>query len=128
VSVRAAGIGLGAGVIMPIAPSDCGIAHTARIARFLADASAQQCGPCLFGLPAIAARVTEIADPSGSRRAVGRLPLLFDEVEGRGACHHPDGAVTMVRSALDVFSHDVDAHRRGSCLHRERASRWRRHG
>ena len=32
---------------------------------------------------------------------------------GRGACHHPDGAVRLVRSALAVFGEDVAAHAAG---------------
>ena len=32
----------------------CGIAETARVARYMAGESAGQCGPCVFGLPAVA--------------------------------------------------------------------------
>ena len=37
------------------------------------------------------------------------------DVRGRGACHHPDGAVRFVESALRVFARDIEAHRRGRC-------------
>jgi len=40
------------------------------------------------------------------------------QTEGRGACHHPDGAVRMVRSALAVFGPEIDRHAQGWCCGR----------
>ncbi|HEX5293886.1 MAG TPA: ferredoxin [Streptosporangiaceae bacterium] len=39
----------------------CGLAAAARILRYLARQGAQQCGPCRFGLPAIAADLEQLA-------------------------------------------------------------------
>jgi hypothetical protein len=41
---------------------------------------------------------------------------LFGLVEGRGACHLPDGVARLTASALRVFADDVGGHERGPCL------------
>ncbi|WP_410596390.1 NADH-ubiquinone oxidoreductase-F iron-sulfur binding region domain-containing protein [Amycolatopsis sp. lyj-23] len=85
----------------------CGLEYTARVLAFLAAESARQCGPCTFGLPAIAADFAELlrGGPASARLA-RRLPLLT----GRGACAHPDGAARLAASAVQVFGADVRAH------------------
>lgn len=102
----------GAGVLAVLGADTCPVATTARIATALAGASAGRCGPCVNGLPGIAEQLTALA---GGRptRDVERLVSLVD---GRGACHHPDGVARMVRSAMHVFREDVLAHRSGRCL------------
>jgi hypothetical protein len=35
-------------------------------------------------------------------------------VHGRGACHHPNGAVRLALSALDVFADEFERHREGA--------------
>jgi NADH:ubiquinone oxidoreductase subunit F (NADH-binding) len=111
-TLRSAGASLGAGVLVPLPAASCGLAETARIARFLADSSARQCGPCLFGLPALAGAVEALAVGRASRADLRRLARWTSEVAGRGGCHHPDGAVRLIVSALRVFHDDVAQHRR----------------
>jgi NADH:ubiquinone oxidoreductase subunit F (NADH-binding) len=110
----------GAGVVHALPTSICGLAETARITEYLAAQSARQCGPCRFGLPALAATLTRLAngdrDP-GLPTDVDRLAAL---VVGRGACHHPDGTARLVRSALRVFADDVGPHLSGHCRARSR--------
>ena len=36
-------------------------------------------------------------------------------VAGRGSCHHPDGTVRLVDSALEVFATDIAHHLDGYC-------------
>lgn len=99
----------GAGVVLAVARSESGLAATARIAAYLANESARQCGPCLNGLPAIATVLDRMARAEARGGApdeeLGRqVDWLTRVVEGRGACHHPDGTARMVRSALAVFA------------------------
>ncbi len=112
-AARSRGLSLGAGVIAPLRAGACGITQAAAIADYLAGMSAQQCGPCLFGLPALAGELTRLADGRGARRGRGRIDRDLDAVAGRGACRHPDGATRMIASALTVFAPDADAHARG---------------
>jgi NADH:ubiquinone oxidoreductase subunit F (NADH-binding) len=85
------------------------------VVRYLAAESAGQCGPCLAGLPRIADALTELSRPSPDPRWLTHVERWAGLVVGRGACHHPDGTVRFVRSALTVFSAEIAAHRRGTC-------------
>jgi NADH:ubiquinone oxidoreductase subunit F (NADH-binding) len=112
VALHAAGTSLGAGVLAPLPTGACGVAEAARLAAYLARSSARQCGPCVFGLAALAETLAQLRTGRGRRADVDRLRRWAGEVDGRGACHHPDGAVRMVLSALVTFDRDVEAHRR----------------
>jgi NADH:ubiquinone oxidoreductase subunit F (NADH-binding) len=92
-----------------------GRVETANAVRYLALESAGQCGPCLNGLPRIAAALTELAagrPRPGTRADLERWAGL---VTGRGACHHPDGTARFVRSALVTFAAEAGRHEHGSC-------------
>jgi NADH:ubiquinone oxidoreductase subunit F (NADH-binding) len=109
------GAGLGAGVVFFLPEGACGLIETARIATWLAGQSADQCGPCVHGLRAIATTVGALAR-GGGQDAAAKILRWSADVEGRGACKLPDGAVRFVRSALGAFSGDIEVHRRhGRC-------------
>ena len=121
-ALRAADTSFGAGIFLILPAAGCGLAETARVVRYLAGQGAGQCGPCLNGLPAIADALEQVAfgTGSGGRGAYGRalrgLRDLFGLVEGRGACHLPDGVARLAASALRVFADDLRSHERGPCL------------
>ncbi len=100
--LRPAGASPGAGLIAALPADACGLAETARLARYLAVESAGQCGPCVFGLDSIATELAALA--AGRPFDLGRRGRWLGQVDGRGACHHPDGAVRMIRSALGAFA------------------------
>ncbi|MGA7172065.1 MAG: NADH-ubiquinone oxidoreductase-F iron-sulfur binding region domain-containing protein [Candidatus Dormiibacterota bacterium] len=106
----------GSGVIVVLAPTLCGVREGARVLRWLAGESSGQCGPCLRGLPAIAGVLERLADPSSAAEAsVSQLLRWCDDVQGRGACHHPDGAVRLARSVVRTFASEVASHQAGRC-------------
>ncbi|MFJ3307924.1 NADH-ubiquinone oxidoreductase-F iron-sulfur binding region domain-containing protein [Streptomyces sp. NPDC086549] len=106
---------LGAGVLAALPADRCGLAETARVLRYLALESAGQCGPCLNGLPRIATAFRTLARPGPQGTAREDVARWAGLVEGRGACHHPDGTVRLVRSALTTFAGELDAHAHGVC-------------
>jgi NADH:ubiquinone oxidoreductase subunit F (NADH-binding) len=107
------GAGTGAGLIAALPDTACGLAETARVVRYLAGQSAGQCGPCLFGLDAVAGEVQRLAD--GRTADPGTLARWLGQVDGRGACRHPDGVVRLVRSALEQFTGELELHAHGRC-------------
>jgi len=124
-ALRPLGAFTGAGVLAALPADRCGLAETARVARYLALESAGQCGPCRSGLPSIAAAMGDLAGLAGAGgrgggrgpdpRALAHLTRWAGLVEGRGACHHPDGTVRFLRSALRVFDGEVREHQHGRC-------------
>jgi NADH:ubiquinone oxidoreductase subunit F (NADH-binding) len=109
-ALKAAGGALGAGMVIALPASSCLLAETARVVRYLAGEGAGQCGPCVFGLPALADALADLAYHGGRGRAVAQLARLLPLVERRGACKHPDGATQLIRSALRVAARDARQH------------------
>lgn len=113
--LAAAGLALGAGVVLPQAAGTCPVYRTAAIVDFLASRSAGRCGPCLNGLPALAAVLGTWSQRGGFAEPVARVEQLLTLVERRGACAHPDGTARLVRSLLVGLPEEVAAHQRGGC-------------
>ncbi|TNC24359.1 NADH-ubiquinone oxidoreductase-F iron-sulfur binding region domain-containing protein [Amycolatopsis alkalitolerans] len=103
---------VGAGVVIALDTVHCGLKTAAEVMRYLAGQSARQCGPCLNGLPAMAAAMTAIAGTAPPEEAWQLVSL----VERRGACNHPDGAARFVRSSLAMFEDEIARHRHGRCV------------
>jgi NADH:ubiquinone oxidoreductase subunit F (NADH-binding) len=106
------GFALGAGVVLALPPGECPVQRTAAVVRYLAGESAGRCGPCRFGLPALADELDRLARGTGS---LGRIRELAGLVTGRGACAHPDGTARLVASLLAAFGEEVAQHESGSC-------------
>lgn len=106
------GASLGAGVICLLSPAACPVAETARLARWMAGQSAGQCGPCVYGLDAIATAFEQIIagrarSPAEASQRIARLAAL---VHRRGACGHPDGVARMAMSAIEAFGPELADH------------------
>jgi NADH:ubiquinone oxidoreductase subunit F (NADH-binding) len=115
VSLEPAGARVGAGIVITLPADRCGLIETANVVRYLALESAAQCGPCLNGLPRIAAAFAELASGRARPQTRADLERWCGLVTGRGACHHPDGTARFVRSALVTFAAEADRHAKGRC-------------
>ena len=103
--LRRHGVSLGAGIIALVPPHTSGLQWSADILEWMAGESAGQCGPCIFGLPELAKQYRRlVGGRRASARRLGQVRELMALVDQRGACRHPDGAVRMARSALEVFA------------------------
>jgi len=108
--LRPVGASPGAGVLVALPEGACGLAETARVLGYLAGQSAGQCGPCVFGLPAIAEDFAQLASGRPNGDVLERLDRRLGVLTGRGACRHPDGAVRLAASALTAFAADARRH------------------
>jgi len=116
-ALQRGGGGLGAGIIVAMPKQGfCGLADSARVARWLADENAGQCGPCVNGLDAIAGAMATLVSGDRNKRAEAKLALWVSQMKGRGACKHPDGVARFVATSIEVFSEEIQKHRQhGPC-------------
>ena len=108
-------VGPGAGVVVALPARRCALRVAAGVAAYLAGESADQCGPCRNGLPALAGHLAALARGRGTSGTVDELRRLSGVVDGRGACRHPDGTARFVRSTLRTFAGEVEHHLGGRC-------------
>ena len=113
--LRSVGCSLGSGVLIALGRSACGLHESTRVIDYLARQSAGQCGPCTYGLRAIADSMAAVASGVAHAQERQRIERWCQEVKGRGACHHPDGATRFILSTLKVFSGEIAAHREQRC-------------
>ena len=104
------GAAFGCGILAVLPQGGCAIVESTRILAYLAAESAGQCGPCVNGLAALAETMQRIASSNPEFGDIDRVTRWIDMVRGRGACHHPDGAVGQLQSALTVFELHVRTH------------------
>ena len=71
--------------------------------RYLAEETAGQCGPCVNGLASVAHGMSALAAGNAGRTVLQDLERWGGSISRRGACHHPDGAIRLLRSALTAF-------------------------
>jgi NADH:ubiquinone oxidoreductase subunit F (NADH-binding) len=107
---------IGPGVVHVLDRWVCPVVEVGRWLDYAAGESAGQCGPCMFGLPSLAAdwRVLAGGGVSG-QQARTRLVQRTQSIAGRGACRFPDGVAGLTTSALRVLDGHLAEHATGRC-------------
>ncbi|MDN3357969.1 SLBB domain-containing protein [Actinomadura sp. DC4] len=98
-----AGATLGAGIVIALPARVSGLAESARVLGWLADRNTGRCGPCLTGLPAVAADFAALAAGTADEAVRGRLDARLSMLTGPDACRHSVGPARFAISALRVF-------------------------
>lgn len=108
------GGGMGPGIITVWNPDDCPVDVASRMIAFGAGESAGQCGPCMFGLPALSADWAAFSHQP-NRETHWQLVSRLGQFGGRGACHHPDGVARFAQSALRALGPELAEHADNHC-------------
>ena len=92
---------VGAGTIVVLPRTACGLVETARVARYLAARERGTVRPVRLRAAGARGRLDRARRRAGrGRRRFGSCRSCPSVIERRGACAHPDGAARLVRSAL----------------------------
>lgn len=109
-ALRPLGASVGAGVLVPLPAPVCGWCETTRLLAWMAGESSRQCGVCVNGLPALASAAADISRGDDVVTRTEQLERWAGQIDHRGGCGMPDGAVRLVRSALRVHRDLIVAH------------------
>ncbi|MFC3228467.1 NADH-ubiquinone oxidoreductase-F iron-sulfur binding region domain-containing protein [Marinibaculum pumilum] len=113
-ALRAAGSGLGCGVVRGFSERDCMIDVLAALMAFFAEASCGQCPECRMETNMCLAILRQVQAGKGSEALLARIPQLFELAEGKGLC----GLIAMpqapLRSGLQLFEGAFAAHLSGA--------------
>ncbi len=109
------GLWFGAGVIAVMPQATCGVVQTASLMAYMAGESVGQCGPCVFGMRAVADATQRVAGRTPEPGDLERIGRWGAQLAGRGACAHPDGAAVFLKSGLRIFADEFALHMQGRC-------------
>jgi len=106
---------VGPGIIDVLDPHRCPVAVVDSYLAFAAGESAGQCGPCMFGVPALSAAWADLLDHRPTPARVEIVRARAGLLPNRGACRFPDGVARFTASALQTLRPHLNAHRDGRC-------------
>ncbi len=116
-SLAAAGTMLGAGSIIVMDETTCIVGVALRLSRFYAHESCGQCTPCREGVPWMVKIIQGIEEGQGKKEDIDLLLDICNNIAGMCLCPLGDAAVGPVRSSIQKFRDEYEAHvREGRCV------------
>ena len=109
-SLAEAGTGLGSGGFIVYDTSRDIVQVCATLARFLAIESCGQCLPCKLGTTDMWERLDRIVAGDGTRADLDEIRKRTTTVTDQNRCYLPVGAALVIRSTLDTFPEQFEAH------------------
>jgi NADH-quinone oxidoreductase subunit F len=116
-SMQEAGSGLGSAGFVVYDDSACIVAALLTFSRFLAIESCGQCPACKAGTDAITEALLRIERGDGSKDDLETVRTKAGTVTGGRRCALPVGAQLLVRSAVEKFADEFEAHLERRCPH-----------
>lgn len=113
--LREDGVILGCAAVVVVEPDDCVVAAACDVCSYLAGSSSGQCGICVRGTAVVAENLTALAHSTATPELVTTLRTRVTAMRGRGNCAMPDAVEVMVRTLLDNFPDQIEAHLSGPC-------------
>ncbi|HEV7897461.1 MAG TPA: NADH-ubiquinone oxidoreductase-F iron-sulfur binding region domain-containing protein [Planosporangium sp.] len=114
-SMLAVGSGLGSAGFAVYDDSACIVAATLVFSRFLAIESCAQCPACKQGTASITECLEKIERGAGSSRDMDTMMAKCATVTGGQRCALPTGEAALVRSAVEQFPGEFEAHLGRAC-------------
>ena len=106
---------VGPGVIDVLDPQRCPVAVVGSYLAFAAGESAGQCGPCMFGVPALSTAWSDLLVDRPTPARMDAVRARAGLLPNRGACRFPDGVARFAASALQALEPHLYAHRTDRC-------------
>jgi NADH-quinone oxidoreductase subunit F len=115
-SIQAAGSFLGSAAIIVVDDRACMVQLALRVEKFYMHESCGKCTPCREGTRWMVSLLEKIESGRGEHSDLDLLRNICDRVEGRSLCALGDFAVWPVRSYIDNYREEFEAHiEQGGC-------------
>lgn len=105
-AMSACGTALGCGAVTVLGADERVADVAARLARWYARESAQQCGVCRKATVAIADALDRVREDAAADDDLANLTRWGTSLRGKGACAFLDGAANLARTTLDLITPD----------------------
>ncbi len=114
-SLGAAGTMLGTAAIIVLDETTCMVNVASRLTRFYDDESCGQCTPCREGTAWAFKILDRLEREGGEAHEIDLLLDICDNMGGKTICALADAAVGPIKSCIDKFRPEFEAHLKNGC-------------